>query len=654
MITFNPATPTARVGFPLTVTVYSPTPITGITNLNSDKMTVAGSTGGYSAVLTINVIPPALFAGVIHVSNASESADLTVTLEGITPQFVRGLIGLDSIFVGELCRGIKDGIQKINPWSFWKPVRRLFADQYKKLTDLMVRGAHFGLAPAGFTTEGVNNDYSQGIIYTGLAPWTYENVTGGANQVCTLDDFAGYNPSALPPITPTKEYFWNTAETEVCPVIKAAFKVAPSESYQGGLTATEYANIQVEAKEVIPNPTEQHLCVMMQTVDQTPYFLVANASHPLWQGGVNPDTSKAGIIDVKKFTIFEILRRYEDYTNNIHGLRHRMKLGLNRIEQTLQRPVGHVFQDDDYDVTTAGQFTAEGDSSLYVKKNGYHNNAFTNPPEGETFIDLYTYYLLSWMYGLTTNLKLTYAQRWQYPAVIDLPASGISMTDSALDAIEAAYDGYIDVEFSAMVYNSGASMIIAGKTVTSGMGTAPITIDLLNNAYFDIFRNGASESDWIRATMPIGYAWYKNGVTVYTEVERPTINYESSNKLYIPNETFPVAPSAVAGDYSTVTYNSVVYDRYPVGDVKNYPIYTGGTAGYGIRPNGNGLFNTSLEIAQGANVLVDFRLRACKASVPAVFGYDANDGIVKIIMGYGLGNPPIDPQSPNAYPYSRT
>lgn len=646
-ITFNPATPTARVGFPLTVTVYSSIPITSITNFNSDKMTVAVSNNtGYSAVLTINVLPPALSPGVIRVEAGAESANLTVTLLGIDTSFVSGLIGLSSNDVGTLCRGTVGSIQKINPWAFWKPVRRAFADQYKKLTETMVRGAKYGLSPTTFTTSNLNP-----------TPWTYNNVRGGANEVCTLDDFAGYNHAAKPPMLAPIEIFWNQAETTEHPVLRIGFKCdnTSNAKYQGDVSDADYANMQIELgyndNPLVPYPARTHLCVLMETNESVSLFC-ANAAAPIQFPGYGT-AAEAGTIYLDRFSIFTELRStWNPDTSSFSGVRHRMLLALNPAgkhrEMDGNRAYdGYVFYDRSINAKTVGEYTYPADN--IALRNGYFTNEdgsvsneggfFICPPQGEVFIDLYTYNLISWMTRTEGNLKILYPKVTtieegslsDFFNIIDIYPGENTLSAATITAYENGCDGFIDAAFSIRVYNTGASMMIGDKMVTSGMSGQPLTLDAKLFSWL-INRSG---DDFIYVEMPKLFAWTATGVgTIYTSVNKPSTAYTHSKYLYNPNGSIYGTPSSIGANYAYIVHNNTNYYRAYENDIDDVSI-EGGSYGFGLT---EGNYADSIEIPAGTDAIVYVHMRHnYAAEIPHIFEYTGSE-FEELHVGLTFGN----------------
>ena len=178
--------------------VTSTTPITSIAAVDARIITVAGATGSTTASVVITPVNGSYGVGKLRIGNSGgELVDLNITVLGIDTSFVSSLIGLASSDIGTLCQGLVGTVQKINRWSYRKPVRRALAGGLT-LTNAHILAAKCGLSPAAFTTYG----NSSGITYTGLAPWAYLHPLTPSNPF-SIDDFAGYNTQAKAPIKPT-------------------------------------------------------------------------------------------------------------------------------------------------------------------------------------------------------------------------------------------------------------------------------------------------------------------------------------------------------------------------------------------------------------------------------------------------------------------
>lgn len=649
-ITFSQSNPVLRAGDKLLITVYSSTAINSILSTDITRMTVSGTSNVTQTVVTITPVSCVGPAGLYIANTGGENATLTVNLYGIDTGLVSTETGIGSDDVGTLGQGLVGGIQKINRWAFWKPIRRSLS----MLTESIVREKKFGLSATSFT---VTAD-AYGMTFNGLSKWDYLNPRGGDSEMFILDDFAGYTPNALPPIKATTEYFWNRAENDPCPILQVAFKCNSKDKYQGGLTPSDYALIEVEVNDVLPYPEEQHLSVILHSVDVSPYMLVATASHALNQGLWTPTPSKSGLIDIKKFTMYEEISRYNDSSTGIPGRRHRMRLAINRLQG---RAAGYVYYNDSYNVENEGEFNAGTDTTLYDKKNGLHNNNFINPPDGETIIDLYTYFLLSWMWEMYSDMTMRFAIGYPgnggpFMNVVFTRGGLTNLSNFDMNTMESSYRGFVDVEFSAWILNSGAQLVIAGKTVSSGVN-GPITINLENNAAFNIVLDTGSYDQFMKVELPKGIAWKSADDTViFTEVYQPNASYTTSNKVYDSSKNYVGVLSSVASDFSSITYNGTPYARYYDGDVAAlYAKHPNDSMGYGMyKDGGYAGRNHQLTFDVGENVLVHFRLRCTKADFPSTFDTIGEQKQFHVTMSYGSGTASPSPFSENNFQFLRT
>lgn len=195
-ITFNPTSLTVRPGYKSSVQITSTTSISSATSLDTSSMTVTLGSGTTVRTCFITVISAKNGPVKIRVVNSGgETVDFTVTLLGIDTSFVSGMLGIPSSDVGTLCKGLQNGVQKINKWSKWKPV----SHPYFPRTEAILKQKNYGLDTKGIGWSAIRdyalttyniNDPSTNI------KWTYTPPSGGVNSPFVLDDFRGYDPGA--------------------------------------------------------------------------------------------------------------------------------------------------------------------------------------------------------------------------------------------------------------------------------------------------------------------------------------------------------------------------------------------------------------------------------------------------------------------------
>jgi len=607
-ITFNPSSLTMRVGFKQTVVVTSTTPITSIAAVDARIITVAGATGSTTASVVIMPVNGSYGVGKLRIGNSGgELVDLNITVLGIDTSFVSSLIGIASSDIGTLCQGLVGTVQKINRWSYRKPVRRALAGGLT-LTDAHILAAKCGLSPAAFTTYG----NSSGIQFTGLAPWAYLHPLAPGNPF-SLDDFAGYNPQAKAPLKPTLEITWNVADGGTMPLIPIPYKYNSSKSYQGSETAGYMALMECMLENIIAsNPTEYYLCAIMHC-GNTPFVRVANAVENLARTHSGSTDAQAGTIDIRPFSMSYWLTNFFDPIARINGMKYELRLALNRIPG---RDLGKVMSLATLDARSTGDFNTNNSATDY---NGYHNNEFLNMPDGETILNWYTYYLLSWMYAVDgpVILRVGTNSTGGYVPVTLQPNVVNELNDTTVDGYYNNRLGFNELIFTAVIVNNGASITIDGRTFYRG-SEGDVTINMIpasdRSTTVAVVVGGSRQGHF---GIPKGYCWKSgNGLSkVYTIVQTPLMTHSIIRRVYNDAGTY-------LGDITSkpavdqLVYNGITYYRSTVDDIRHLnvtqPLDINNDEKhrtFGIRQiGGSPGFSTSLTIPVGASMEVEFHL----------------------------------------------
>ncbi len=282
-----------RVGFKQTVVVTSTTPITSIAAVDARIITVAGATGSTTASVVITPVNGSYGVGKLRIGNSGgELVDLNVTVLGIDTTFVARMIGIASSDIGTLCRGLANGVQKINKWSKWKPI---IYPHVMPLTDLIIKDSKCGFSNltsasgcigtlASFITKYLAYDE----VPANNFEWLYAPPTGGATQPYRLDDFRGYEPTATPlfkhmlrPNNKPYDYDDRLLVSQQFPAVyfRKTFSLYTSTgSYWNALTP---ADIHIQPSPSIVALSAYHLGVLVFDLGTNAVLAVATNANPL-------------------------------------------------------------------------------------------------------------------------------------------------------------------------------------------------------------------------------------------------------------------------------------------------------------------------------------------------------------------------------------
>ena len=505
---------------------------------------------------------------------------------------------------------------KINRWAKSKPINHT---GIQKLSEAQIRAANFGLTASNFTTST-----SGGVlVFNGFAQWSHALPLGGANSPYRLSDFCNYNPKAIPPLKPDTEISWNVADGgSGFPLVKVACRYDENTEFDVEFNAlTEL--MQCECGGIIGSSA--YLCLICES-SSTPQLLVANAYDSLGKknGGNNQD---AFTIDINKFPIALASENYIDTDTDTYGSHYQFVYGLNVITN---RGLGKVMYDSTLNAKTLPNYSTN-DSALHY--NGVHNNTFINFPLGKTVLDVYRYWLISWMYGVVGDfvIKNYYTSENDSQTITMSPnvttivpiqlLRGLFKRDVHGNYI-GLYRGYADVEFGIKIVNKGASIKIGNKIFEKGYDGQSVTIDFLNNTTFQFQPTGVGHDGLTSCGFPKLRAWKDaSNNLIYTQFEAQYLHNEqmSSDDVYrhvynVSGQLIGdiVSVSDVAGSPATVVYRlngtNTTFTRSSSEDVtvqevggKKYGIWQANTAVPG--------YVSSIEIEALGELTTTVRLR---------------------------------------------